>query len=321
MNVELMVQNGGTRYFPVVEEGIELALERKGQAGKLTFSVVKDETINFQEGNPVKLTVDGTDLFYGFVFTKKRGKGPAIHVVAYDQIRYLIKNKDTMKYKEKKASELIKMIAADYRLNCGTIEDTGYVIESRKEENQTLIDIILNALDATMTNTKKLYVLYDDCGKLTVKNIESMKLNLLIHEETGGNLDYTSSIDKQTYNKIKLAYDNEKAGKRDIFIAQDGQHMNDWGILQHFESLDDPTGAAERANALLGLYNQKTRDLTIQNAIGDVRVRAGSSLVVALNLGDIITNNFMVVHKVKHKFKENEHLMDLTLIGGGEFIA
>lgn len=320
MNVELMIQNGNMIYFPAVEEGIELTLDRKGQAGKLTFTVVKDSALNFQEGNPVRLAVDGTNLFYGFVFTKKRGKGQTIDVVAYDQIRYLVKNKDTIMYEGKKASDLIKMIAGDYRLNLGTIEDTGFIIESAVEENQALIDMIQNALDTTLRETKKLFVLYDDFGKLSLKNVESLKLGLLIDEETGENFDYESSIDNQTYNKIKLAYDNEQTGKREIFIAQDGQHMNDWGVLQYFESIDNPTGAAEKANALLKLYNQKTRHLTIKNALGDVRVRGGTSLVVSLNLGDVVANNFMVVHNVKHKFKENEHLMDLTLIGG-EFIA
>lgn len=320
MNFELMIQNGDTIYFPAVEEGVELLLDRKGQAGKLTFTVAKDSLLNFQEGNPVRFAVDGTNIFYGFVFTKKRDKGPTIDVAAYDQIRYLIKNKDTITYEGKKASDLIKMIAGDYRLNLGVVEDTGFIIESGVEENQTLIDMIQNALDATLRETKKLFVLYDDVGKLTLKNVESLKLGLLIDEETGENFDYESSIDKQTYNRIKLAFDNEKTGKRDVFIAQDGQRMNEWGLLQYFEAIDNPTGAAEKANALLGLYNQKTRNLTIKNALGDIRVKGGTSVVVALNLGDIIANNFMVVDSVKHKFKENEHLMDLTLIGG-EFIA
>ena len=43
---------------------------------------------------------------------------------------------------------------------------------------------------------------YDDAGKLTLKNINSMKLNLLIDEETGETFDYSSSIDEQTYNTI-----------------------------------------------------------------------------------------------------------------------
>ena len=319
MAVELFIQHNSTIQFPVVEEGARLTLERKGTPGKLEFTVVKGPGLNFAEGDPVKLTVNGTAMFYGFVFKKMRDKGGTIDVVAYDQLRYL-KNKDTITEEGLKASDLLKRIATDFRLNLGTVEDTGYTLETIVEENQTLFDMIQNALDETLMNTKQLYVLYDDAGKLTLKNINAMKLNLLIDEETGENFSYKSSIDEQTYNKIKLAYNNEKTGKRELFIAQDGAKMNQWGVLQYFEEVQTQTGASAKADALLKLYDQKTRKLTIQNAFGDVRVRAGSAVVVALNLGDIVTNNYMVVNKVTHTFRGDEHMMALDLIGG-EFIA
>ena len=245
--------------------------------------------------------------------------GSHVSAVAYDQLRYL-KNKDTITEEGLKASDLLKRIATDFRLNLGTVEDTGYTLETIVEENQTLFDMIQSALDETLMNTKQLYVLYDDAGKLTLKNINTMKLNLLIDEETGENFSYESSIDEQTYNKIKLAYNDEKTGKRELFIAQDGAKMNQWGVLQYFEEVQTKTGASAKADALLKLYDQKTRKLTIQNAFGDVRVRAGSAVVVALNLGDIVTNNYMVVNKVTHTFRGDEHMMELDLIGG-EFIA
>ena len=300
MSIELLIQNGSTIYYPV-EEGAKLTLERKGTPGKLEFTVVKGPGLNFAEGDPVKLTVNGTAMFYGFVFKKKRDKGGTIDVVAYDQLRYL-KNKDTITEEGLKASDLLKRIATDFRLNLGTVEDTGYTLETIVEENQTLFDMIQSALDETLTN------------------INTMKLNLLIDEETGENFSYESSIDEQTYNKIKLAYNNEKTGKRELFIAQDGAKMNQWGVLQYFEEVQTKTGASAKADALLKLYDQKTRKLTIQNAFGDVRVRAGSAVVVALNLGDIVTNNYMVVNKVTHTFRGDEHMMELDLIGG-EFIA
>ena len=319
MAVELFIQHNSTIQFPVVEEGARLTLERKGTPGKLEFTVVKGPGLNFAEGDPVKLTVNGTAMFYGFVFKKKRDKGGTIDVVAYDQLRYL-KNKDAFTEEGLKASDLLKRLAADFRLNLGSVEDTGYTLETIVEEDSTMFDMIQNALDETLMNTKQLYVLYDDAGKLTLKNINTMKLNLLIDEETGENFSYESSIDEQTYNKIKLAYNDEKTGKRELFIAQDGAKMNQWGVLQYFEEVQTKTGASAKADALLKLYDQKTRQLTIQNAFGDVRVRAGSAVVVALNLGDIVTNNYMVVNKVTHTFRGDEHMMELDLIGG-EFIA
>ena len=59
-----------------------------------------------------------------------------------------------------------------------------------------------------------MYVLYDDFGKLCLKNLERMKVGLVIDEETGENFDYESSIDSDTYNQIKLTYDNSDTGKK-----------------------------------------------------------------------------------------------------------
>lgn len=316
---ELLIQNGSKIYYPIVEDKVKLTWERKGTPGKLEFTVVKDGIINFQEGNPVKLTVNGTTMFYGFVFKKNRGKGETISVTAYDQLRYL-KNKDTIVDEGLKASDLLKRIATDFRLNLGTVEDTGYTFETIVEENQTLFDMVQDALDETLRQTKQLFILYDDCGSLTLKNINSLKTDLLIDAETAENFDYSSSIDEQTYNKIKLAFNNEATGKRELYVAQDGGNMNQWGVLQYFEQIQSATGAAAKADALLGLYNQKTRKLTVKNAFGRPDIRAGSAVMVSLNLGDIIANQFLVVEKVTHIFKGDEHMMDLSLIGG-EFIA
>lgn len=319
MYYELLIQHGSKVYQPIVTGEIQWQTERKGKAGSLTFKVVKDSTINFTEGDAVRLKADGKNVFYGFVFQKKRDKEGIITVTAYDQLRYL-KNKDTYVYSNKTASEVVQMLAKDFNLQCGTLEDTKFKIESRVEDNQTLFDIIQNALDLTLQNKKEMYVLYDDFGKLTLKNIGNMKVGILIDEDTGENFDYSSSIDGETYNKIKLVYENEESGKREIYIAQDSSHINQWGVLQYFETIDEKTNGKAKADALLNLYNQKTRKLTIKGAFGDVRVKAGTLVAVSLNLGDIVANSFLLVEQAKHSFSESFYTMDLTL-RGGEFIA
>lgn len=315
MNKILIIDNESTSYYPIVEDGIVWETSKKGNPGKLTFNVLKDDIINFQEGNPVRFIYKGNNIFFGFVFTKKRSKGNLIQVTAYDQLRYL-KNKDTYVYENKKASDVVNMIASDFKLRTGSIEDTSFVISSRVEDNKTLFDVIQNALDNTLENTKSMYVLYDDFGKLVLKNIESMKLNLIIDEDIAEDFEYTSSIDGETYNKIKLSYENEKTGKREIYIAQDSKNINRWGVLQHFDTIKENVNGKSKADSLLSLYNRKTRELRIKNAFGDIRVRGGSSLIIKLNIGDIIVKNYMVVDNVKHTFNQNEHRMDLTLIGG-----
>ena len=252
VNAELLIGNEkGTKLFqPAVEEGIEWTTERRGTPGKLTFKVLEDKKLSFSEGCPVRLKVNGTKIFFGFVFkqqrSKKEGKVQEITVTAYDQLRYL-NNKDTRVYENKTADQLVKMLADDYRLSVGTLKNTEYVIPSRVEDNTSLFEMIENALDLTMQNKKEIFVLFDDFGKLALKNISDMYVQkkgkyLLLDAETGENFDYTSSIDDDTYNKIKLAYDNEETGKREIYIAQDSSNMNRWGILQYFDTLRESQG-------------------------------------------------------------------------------
>ncbi len=283
-----------------------------------------DDALDFSEGSAVRMKENSDEIFFGFVFKQQREKGPLITVTAWDQLRYL-KNEDTIVYEAQTADQLIRRIAAGYSLNVGVLENTNYVIESRVEEDTSLFEMIQNALDLTLTNTGEMFVLYDDFGKLALKHLSSMAVGsqgayLMIDEETGENFEYISSIDDNTYNKVKLTYDNEETGLREVYIAQDSGNINKWGVLQYFDTLKKGENGQAKADALLKLYNKKTRSLKLTNILGDNRVRAGSMVVVNLDLGDIKVKNFMLVESCKHIYKENEHWMDLTL-RGGEFVG
>ena len=307
--------------LPPVVESVSIEWERQGQPGKLTADIVKTPGLSFQEGDPCRFSVDGTPILYGFVFEKAR-KGSmdqVITITVYDQLYYL-KNKDTYVYSNKTAAAVIRMIAEDFQLNVGALADTGYTIASRVEDNKTLFDIIQTALDETLKATSQMYVLYDDVGKLTLKNIGDMKLGLLVDNETAGDFDYKTSIASQTYDKVKLSYENKDTGKREIFIAQDGSSINQWGVLQYYEKIDSTANAKAMADALLSLYNTKTRTLMLKDVLGDVRVRAGTMLVVMLGLGDMNLSSYLMVEQVKHTFSNEQHVMDLNM-RGGTFVA
>lgn len=315
----MLIQNGNNALVPVVEDGIEWKTERQGVPGELTFSVLNDDKLNFEEGNAVRLQVDNKGVFYGFVFEKGTSKDDVIKVKAYDQLRYF-KNKDTYVYSNKRADEFIKMVANDFSMNVGTLPNTGYKIPSRVEDNTTLFDMIQNTLDMTLQNKGQQYVMYDDFGKIALKRIQDLAIDYLVDADTAENFDYTSSIDSDTYNRVKLIRENEEKGTREVFISQDSKNMNAWGVLQHFDKLEENENGKAKADSLLSLYNAKTRKLSVQNTLGDLRVRAGSMVVVLLNLGDVKLSNMMLVEKCTHHFSKDEHFMDLTL-RGGEFVA
>lgn len=311
---ELIIQNGSQIYMPPVIEEVKVSTERQNSPGSMEFSFV-DTGIAVSNGNPVRFR-DGEDgVFYGFIFKIKRDRSNTVQVTAYDQMRYL-KNKDSLVYENKTAGEVVETIASKYSLNVGEIADTGWKIASRVEDNETLLDMIGNALDLTLQNTGDLYLLYDQFGKLNLSSPGDRYVPIVIDSQTGENFDYEASIDSDTYNRIRLVYDNEKTGKREVYVSQDSSRINDWGILQYFDTLQEGENGQAKADALLRLYNRPTRTLTIRDACGDSRVRGGSLVVVQLNLGDVKLQNLMLVEKCTHKYGESRHTMDLTLSGG-----
>lgn len=321
MTYELIIQHGSKIYYPPIVDGVTVEWNYKGQPGKLSFELIKTKSLEFDEGDAVRFSVNGKPFFYGFIFDKSRNGKTAekISVTVYDQLYYL-KNKDTYVYKNKTASALIKMIAEDFHLNLGTIENTKFPL-ARTEDNTSLFDIIYNALDLTMNSTGNMFCLYDKAGKLTLSSIANMKYGLVIDEDVTGDFQYKTSIADNTYNRIKLVYEDSESGKREVFIAQDGSTINKWGVLQFYEKINDKSMAKQQTKALLSLYNAKTRTLTLKDVLGDTNVRAGTLLVVILGLGDFNLSNYMLVNQVKHTFKNNQHLMELKLRGGDNFVA
>lgn len=315
MAAELIVQNGDTVYFPLVCEEINWETERYGSPGKLTFKCVLDSQLQIEEGNPVRFRWNGENVFYGFIFKIEKEKEPILSVTAYDQLRYF-KNKETYMITGKTAGDVLNWIATDFNLQTGEIEDTGYVIPSLVEDGKTLFDIMQDCLDQTLLNTGEMYVLYDDFGSLTLKSIGNLVTNVLIDAETGENYKFTSSIDENTYNKIKLVYDNKNTGQRDVYIAQDSSKMNDWGLLQYYDKLSEGENGKEKADALLELYNRKSKSLQITNAIGKISVRAGCMIPVMLDLEIEKVKCLMLVESCQHVFKENEDFMNLKVRGG-----
>lgn len=495
-NGKLIISHNGVVFEPPLEEGVQIEWERTGSPGKLTFKTIKaTNDMVFQEGDPVGFYYDNKLVFAGYVFSKKCDREHFIDVTCYDQIRYL-KNKYTYVFEKKTADQIIKSLCRDFSLDYGTITDTKYVIPTIVEENKAALDIILNVLEETLVNTGEMYVLYDDGGKLQLKNVVDLASATLICEETAENFDYSSSIDDETYNEVVLYYDanskstssksvntsnqiqaildtaksqigvkenpigsknvkynteyygkviewptpgsyewcgcfvwwvfkecgllslvnngtnmnnpqalanwaagagclyksNFKAGdivffnwdgagpidhvgiiesvsgntvtciegnyncevKRvnrnkshiwsvcrpkytsttsttsttttsssnswsnntiQLYTAYSPSKIKEWGLLRYFEKVDTPSIGQNKANALLQLYNRKTRELKVTGAFGDIKVRGGTLLPVKLKLGDVEVSNFMLVEKVKHSFDNDHHTMDLTLQG------
>ena len=311
----LTIQHNNTVYEPPVKDGVSIEWERKGAAGKLSFTTVHDPNskVVFSKGDPVCFYYGDKGVFMGYIFTMRTNKSKETEYTCYDQIRYL-KNKFTYVFTKKTASQIIKAMCDDMNLHTGTLANTGYVIPAVAEENISALDIATEVLEDTLVNNGNMFTLYDDFGKLTLKNSANMVSKTLVCEETAEDFDYESSIDNETYNSVVLYYKDEDETIK-VYAASNPSAINKWGLLRYFEEVKDTTIAQNKANELLKLYCSETRTLTVSGVFGSPDVRGGTLIPTVLNLGDTKISNYMWVEKVTHNFNKDHYTMDLTLEG------
>ena len=318
MKVDIGIANNGRILYPPVLDGVKVEWQRRA-AGKMTFELASEDALQIAEGNRAQLQIDGKNMFLGFITRIARSKAPVWKITAMDSTWYLIRNKDTYNYQNKTPTQVIRMVADDYQLSCGQLAETGYTIKSRCEQDTSLMDIILNALDEAMTYTKQMHILYDDNGLLTLKPLAAMQLPLLIDADTAEDYDFSSSIEDGVYNKIKIVHEDTKAGKRSIYIAQDSGNIAKWGVLQLTDKVQTRATAQPKANGLLSLYNRPKRLFTVKDALGDPRVRGGSLLGCVMDLGMQKVMQNLIVDSVAHEFTNEQHLMKSLKLWGGPF--
>lgn len=286
-----------------------------GQPGKLAFDIVRDGSLKFYEGSPCALIVEGYKLFWGWVFQKTRGSRETTAVVAYDQKRYL-KNADTRVFPESTASDRFARLCGDFELNHKVVHKSGLVLPAKVYDGKTIADMIEDSIDLTLIHSGKWYVVRDNYGTLEFLDMAQLKTNLILGDAslmTG--YDYQTSIDDDTYNQIKLVQENKQTAKRDVYIVKDSNTIARWGLLQHFETVDENANLAQiaqRAEQLIKLKNRVTRKLTV-NALGDFRVMPGNSVWVETRMDDMAISRYMLVHAVSHSITHKLHTMKVTL--------
>lgn len=290
---------------------------RTGSPGTLKFQVIKSGDLSFTEGDTVRFSVDGTLIFLGWVFSKSKDRWGVIDVICYDRLRYL-KTSASYSFYDMKAGDIIRQIAGDLQLETGVISDTGFAIPSLIEEEQTCLDIIGEAVQQTLLNTGKIFVFYDDGNGLALQEAADMISNVVIGERSLlTEYTYKTDIDEQTYNSVKLARPNEVTGMADVFVAQHGENIAQWGLLQLYQTVDGAVNDAQvraQAEASLSYYNRKMRTLKI-SSLGVVGLRAGQMVFMRIpDLGDISLNQYVLLEKVDHTFTNDTHTMDIETL-------
>ena len=321
MNIEAIVQDSKSGAAYDISELITKAVWETtltNQPGKLTFDYIDDNKVTISEGSPISFKVDGKGVFFGYIFKKGKNKDEKISVTAYDQMRYL-KNKDTYVLSNLTASRIFAKICSDFKLSFEVKDSSSYIVPPRVNDNKTLFEIIQHGIDETLINTGNWYMIRDNFGKLQFININSMKTDLFIGDESLLiDFDYESSIDDDTYNQVKLIKENKETKKREIYIVKDSNTIKQWGLLQYFEKMDENANAAQiqaRAEMILKLKNRVTKKLKL-DCLGDLKVSAGSGIVLGisdLQKEGVAINQYFMVTTCSHTFQNDLHTMQLEV--------
>lgn len=321
MNIEAIVQDSKSGVAYDISELITDAVWETtltNQPGKLTFNYIDDNKVTISEGSPISFKVDGKGVFFGYIFKRGKKKDEKVPVTAYDQMRYL-KNKDTYVLSNLTASQIFTKICSDFKLSFEVVDSSSYIVSPRVNDNKTLFEIIQYGIDETLINTGNWYMIRDNFGKLQFININSMKTDLFIGDESLLiDFDYESSIDDDTYNQVKLIKENKETKKREIYIVKDSNTIKQWGLLQYFEKMDENANTAQirtRAEMILKLKNRVTKKLKL-DCLGDLRVTAGSGIVLGisdLQKEGVAINQYFMVTSCSHTFQNDLHTMQLEV--------
>lgn len=323
----------------VVEEPVVWTTEQQGSPSKLEFTVIKftdGDPLGFLEGDIVIFKYKGSEVFRGRIFIKQRDKDHHIAVTAYDSLRYFKNKMNPRVYNMHTGTTTTKILNALCSSNSnsfekGEFEDSKQIVTWNEVSPQTLFDIIKEASEQSYVTDPNhtIYTLYDKGGKLYYQSQDhkDLKLDLLIDKNTLENFSYTTSIDEETYNRVLLYWGDDEGSTTTtkkttseermtagLYDVQSNENIEAWGVLQYTEKIDSKSSNyKDMAQKLLEVHNQKTRTLTLQGCFGDIRARAGSSVLIDLDLGDVQPKKYVFVLKARHTFEHKHYSMDLDV--------
>lgn len=316
VSYSLLIQNrnsGKIYECASIAQTVVLSTKRTGAPASLKVDLLKCGGLAFWEGDPIRFEVDGTLVFYGYVFTKEQNRWGELSVTAYDQTRYLLA-KQAYRFTGATAESIIRRAASAFRLTVGALENTGYTIPYLDfGSGKSCLDIIQSALQQVTVNTGKVFTFYDDCGKLALRESGKWRSEAVLGD---GFLvtDYTykTDIDSDTYNSVKLVRPNAKTGRGEVYSVKNNADIGKWGLLQYYAQVDEGLTDAQvkaQAKVLLSYYDRVLRTLSLE-CLGVVGLRAGQTAFINIrNLGDISLSRYVMLESVEHTFQNGKHTM------------
>lgn len=310
------IDTGKTYDISSLVGGIQYTTVLSGQPGKLTFTLQQDPKgiLNIQNGSVIQFIRNDEGIFYGYVFTMGTDATDVYKIICYDQLRYL-KNEETIYTSGKTVSGVFEELCKLHGIrNYKVVTPTNFICPGYLHDKKSLYQILEHQIQQADINDKKLYFIRDNFGVLEFNEIGNCKTNVVIGDKSLlTSYQYEISIDKDTYNQIKIIKDNKDTKKREVYTEKDSTTQKRWGLLQKLIKANENQNEAQIkqfAANILKLSNRETRTLKL-SALGVQGLYAGSGFTV--NIPKLNTKQDMWVASATHNFRKDFHSMDLEV--------
>lgn len=312
--ISVYLKHGDKIYLPVVVGEITVEWTRFAAPGKMTLTVLKDSILKFEEGDTVRLKINGEKFFFGILFTYERLDHDRYKLTCYDVLRYL-KSKDIFKMKKMTYAKALKKVCKRYGLKQGKIANTKYVRKA-KVFTGSIMDMLENYRKKTKESTGNQFILYADWNQIYLKKQADMKTNYVIEAKLAKDFSYQSSIDDDVYTVIKLY---RKSGKKTkVYSKTLKKAKKKYGRLTYVGNtkLKKKAKIKKKLKKIGEAHDTPRKKLSFTGVFGIPKIRAGSGVTVKLNAVGMSLKKNMTVDKVTHHFQDGIHTMDLVVVGG-----
>ncbi len=247
---------------------------------------------------------DGEELFFGqFYGIERSSETGTITYNAADMIKHMLKSKGKYNFKNTTPEEITLMVCRDIGVECGTIAETGIVIESMICDSENYYDIIMKAYTKAFRANGKKYMCEIRNRKLNVVEKGSLAYGIILADDR--NL-LSTSISENTEAAVNLVKIYDGKGSQ-IGEIRDDESIAKYGMLQ--ENYTAESGIDYNA-AAANLMKEPDQTLSIE-AVGNNKCTAGCAVTVK----DLATkmNGLYWIKSDRHTWQSGVHTMQLDL--------
>lgn len=315
-------------------EQIKLTWELEGNAGTMETSYVEDSNLDLVEGDVVSLKVDGTDLFYGWVFKKSVSAYDSVKLKIYDIKRYLAyKDVDVTGYET--IDEFFTRICTMMNIKFKVVHTSNFQIPEKIHDGETYNNMLQYAIDQTFIGTGQRFCVRANGQTLELVDTSKQQLDLIIGDKSLLT-DYQFETDiENTYTAFKVQREvpsQEQKGKkkkeelsevqkvmqRKTIVSQDNENIKKWGVLQYYEKKDSKWTDAQLAQHLELLkqaYGRQTKSLKLE-CLGNTQCIPGNMitlLISDLEKEKVAQGTYALITSATHTIDHNDYTMNLDV--------